>query len=520
MSSTGFTDISVPARIANIAFKVSIPPDWRRVDLPEEELNFDKPDYFVPLFVAMAGYGVVVFSVAARPAYEDGTVEQWVRYIGRAQEVQIQQLRPVSINGCGAMIADAFQQSDAGLMQMRTVFLEDGGRLINISTMAPAQIWSSVEAQLDQMLHSFRLDEPRGATAQLQAETDQPATPSPEPAKAADIVATALEGIVTEDPRLVANDPDNPTPVETAQEPTKPADVALADDDASLDPENAMNARLRDNGVGLVPRMIHVDRNFKYAVLAAGAIESTFKLPLGWHCIDDGRRTLVFDAAGRIQVNLNLRPAEGRSHEQVLDQILEQYQAEHPTLEHLRLEAAGIKMLCMRNMVINGEALEQAFLIRESHRHDMVLVCRATAKTEDMPRAMNLSEVILLSLQPPLEDSSPQRPAAASAPPAWWQQALALEQAGRVDDGAKHILDTVRDQGALISTAELYKLHMMRMKKDGNTPAAAAAYRKSRDYAYSYAASATSGGEGTALSMQRDDFLAELAEAWGHLPPE
>ena len=34
--------------------------------------------------------------------------------------------------------------------------------------------------------------------------------------------------------------------------------------------------------------------------------------------------------------------------------------------------------------------------------------------------------------------------------------------------------------------------------------------QKARDYAYGYAASATSGGEGTAFSNERDAFLAQL----------
>ena len=91
--------------------------------------------------------------------------------------------------------------------------------------------------------------------------------------------------------------------------PTQAVDVALADDTASLDPDHPINARLRDNGIGLVPRVIMVATRDKFASLGAAAIESVFRVPFGWHVIDDGKRTLVFDPGGSVQINLDLRAA-------------------------------------------------------------------------------------------------------------------------------------------------------------------------------------------------------------------
>jgi hypothetical protein len=69
--------------------------------------------------------------------------------------------------------------------------------------------------------------------------------------------------------------------------PTQAADVALADDASSLDPENPINANLRANGVGLVPRVIMEATRAKFATVACAAIEAMFRVPFGWHVIDD-----------------------------------------------------------------------------------------------------------------------------------------------------------------------------------------------------------------------------------------
>lgn|GEM_PF-2788837 len=63
--------------------------------------------------------------------------------------------------------------------------------------------------------------------------------------------------------------------------PALAADVALANDAATLDAELPINARLRDSGAGLVPRVHTVVESEKYAVVGAGAIESLFHVPSG-----------------------------------------------------------------------------------------------------------------------------------------------------------------------------------------------------------------------------------------------
>ncbi|MBL9203873.1 MAG: hypothetical protein JNN01_02210, partial [Opitutaceae bacterium] len=91
------------------------------------------------------------------------------------------------------------------------------------------------------------------------------------------------------------------------------ANYALAATDAALDPGHPTNVTLRNRGVGLVPAVVATDDAGRRAVVSACSLRSQFAVPYGWHVIDDGRRTLVFDPSGEVQINLNLLPREGRS---------------------------------------------------------------------------------------------------------------------------------------------------------------------------------------------------------------
>src|SRR5262245_35974084 len=66
-----------------LTFRFLKPNDFKIVDLPAETPDLSKGTAFLPLAVAMTPIGPLVLSVAARPAYEDGTVEQWLDYLLR-----------------------------------------------------------------------------------------------------------------------------------------------------------------------------------------------------------------------------------------------------------------------------------------------------------------------------------------------------------------------------------------------------------------------------------------------------
>lgn len=396
----GFSRVEVPDRIAELGFSFLLPADWRRVDLPPDEPKFDQPDYFIPLSINMAVYGAIVFVVAARPAYDDGAVDAWLSYLCGSQKIHRDVIRATQVGPHPAVACDGEQPSEAGPMKLRLTLLEDGGRMVNIMAMAPAALWGSVEPTLKTMIESVRLATPRGPTVRLimdpanvpPPEQEQPAKPAAkEEAKPA-----AAEAAVDAASTLAANATSEASSNDDVNRPTSYAEMATADDAASLDPEHPTNARLRDNGVGFTPRVLATHEDEKCCTVGAGAIVATMRIPFGWHALDDGKRTLVYDPAGKIQVNLSLRRADGLADDALLQRTLAELSQEQSNLQHLRMELMGQQVLAVRGLVIDGERLEQAYLLRRppAEMDGLVLFTRVTAAPDDMVRAMNLAEVL------------------------------------------------------------------------------------------------------------------------------
>ena len=482
-----------------------LPDGWVNVPLPEETYDLDNPTVFLPLLVCMAPYGAVVFSIAARPAFDDGTVQDWAEFLAAQNNLRVERIREARVNRMPCILVDATMPSDAGLMRSRSVFLEDGRRLFNIGTLAPEAIWSSVESDLDRLLGSFSLDELNGITAaplrlmtsesavDLSAAPTAPSTREERVEPASPNVAgdQSVEDVSGADDTVSPND-----------RPTQAVDVALADDTASLDPDHPINARLRDNGIGLVPRVIMVATREKFASLGAAAIESVFRVPFGWHVIDDGKRTLVFDPGGSVQINLDLRAA---TPEALVEHVAGSLARDNPEAQFLKFDFMDMPCLAVRDLDIDGSLLDQAYLMRPSHREGLTLVCRVTADRENMTRAMNTAEVILLSLHGPL----PPDPEFAGQPE-WWRDAVLLERADRLDEAENTILGALDHIGAYSSVARLYEDRYARLARAGQDDAAMVAKERAIHWLVVYASSATSGGEGAALSMERDQRIAAL----------
>ena len=69
--------------------------------------------------------------------------------------------------------------------------------------------------------------------------------------------------------------------------------------------------------------------------------------------------------------------------------------------------------------------------------------------------------------------------------------------------------------GYAASTAEMYRLRMNRLKATGDREGARDAFQRACNYMNDYASMATSGGEGAALSCERDQFRAQLVREYG-----
>jgi hypothetical protein len=333
----------------------------------------------------MASYGAVLFTVVARPAFEDGTIQDWAEFLAQKENLNNVSMTPGTLAGMPALIVEALNPTDAGTMRMRTALLEDGKRFLNISVMAPDAIWKSVEATLLLTMSSFRLAEPRGTTTPLMREDARKLaekSPAPAPCKPVETIRSGDAAKAAENARGSSDQ------------------LAMADHPETLDPEHPLNARLRDNGAGLTPRVLEVNAAERHATVGAGAIVATFKLPFGWHVIDDGRRTLVFDAAGKIQINLNLRRADGDVRG-LLEELLVQAREEQPEIDPLMVDfAADLPGLVLRNYRDGDDVLVQAFVVKTLRDDGLVHVARVTAAPDEMTRAMNLADLILHSLGP------------------------------------------------------------------------------------------------------------------------
>ncbi len=365
-AATEYEWTTIKPAMDSLEFGIHVPKGWNKAPIPQEQPDFSDPSAFMPLALFVAPFGAVVFSVAVRPVFEQGGPKQWL--IALAQQQQGMQFEPpqdCELNELKGATCLATLQSDVGPMQSRSVILVNGNTMVLLSALAPVQVWPSLVPTFDNMFGGFQM-------------------------------RWKLKG--KEEPA-----PASATPTAEDEKPTLPADIALAGDGASLDPEHKMNVYFRDHGIGLVPRVLEVNESERYALIGCGAIVAIVQVPLGWHAIDDGKRTLVFDPENKIQVNLNVLQPGPLNIEQVIEAILGQVQQANPGVEHVRMTIAGMPTLGLRNLKADGEEVEQAFMFRPhavgGDSTNTLLQVRVTATPGEMIRAMNLAEVLVRGMR-------------------------------------------------------------------------------------------------------------------------
>lgn len=104
--------------------------------------------------------------------------------------------------------------------------------------------------------------------------------------------------------------------------------------------------------------------------------------------------------------------------------------------------------------------------------------------------------------------------------PGWAHEARRLEDAGEVAAAEEMIKKSVNHNGYAASIAEMHARRMRAFQRAGDEPRAVEAFKKAVDWMRGYASSATSGGEGAALSQEADDFQESLAREFGYDPTE
>lgn len=378
------------------------PAEFQLADVPAETPDFSASAVFMPLAIAVTHYGPMVFTLAARPAFDDGAVSQWLEYICGQEGYPHSPVTTTRVGLLPAVTCDATQRADDGTpMKMRFVLLEDGGRLLQMSAMSPEVFWPAALRKMSPMLESFELREVRGTKVPLLPGGPPPQPPAPE-APLAETETPPAETKPAPASAHTAPAPPTSASVPTALlQPEEVAALALAEDTVSLDPEHPFNVDLRDRGAGLVPRVAGLDPATKSVRIAAGAVEGIFRVPFGWHVMDDGRRTLVFDAGGRIQVNLTLRRHEGASTTEFAMQLLQQYLEQQPGLPTIQRELSGIAVSAVRGVVIGSETLDQYFLVRDVGREGLYLVAKVNTSAADCARAMDLAGDVVATFDCP-----------------------------------------------------------------------------------------------------------------------
>lgn len=152
-----------PSRIADLGFTARLPGDWIAHELPTEAVDFTNPTFLVPLAIITAPHAAIVFAFAARPAYDDGTLNDWATYLLNHNALQPRAVGNDVVAGVPAVVGEAVQPSDLGPMVVRFAFLEDGGRLVNLTFTAPELLADSVRDAWFAMLQSFKLETPKGS---------------------------------------------------------------------------------------------------------------------------------------------------------------------------------------------------------------------------------------------------------------------------------------------------------------------------------------------------------------------
>lgn len=353
--------VKIQSDPGDFALTFDKPGHWIPADLPAEpgDADFSQPFKFVPvcLFIDPTKQETrpPMFMVAARPAYADGAVSDWLEAICAEQRLKHGPIGRAQFGDSPAVYCRAQMTTD-DQAQMVIVLVEDGGRLINLAFLTPASEWEQHQEALNTFLNSFRIAAPKRPVAPI-------------------------------------------TPEESTQQPS--SEMALADDTSTLDPSNPINANLMNNGIGLVPNVVKKDDQTKTATLACGALQSFIELPYGWHAIDDGRRVLIFDPKNLTQINCAVVERDGATDRQLLEKTLEGLQQELPEVAHRIDEIDGIDVLMVRDALIDGQRTQQAYMLAAAADPKYAIKIRisSTGDMNHVVRSINVGGKIRSSLR-------------------------------------------------------------------------------------------------------------------------
>ncbi len=218
------------------------------------------------------------------------------------------------------------------------------------------------------------------------------------------------------------------------------------------------------------------------------------------------------------------------------------------TIDHLRVDhrvtvlrdftdAAGITLLAGEAGIVRGLSWDQ--LRMEIHieieraQGNVDLVFPLAAQTG--PRNGHMREYFEVGedvstprITPAFHDQSqrkmivppPEKKPAPMNTSAWARAAQSTDGPDRLEAVEEEMRRAIDHIGVAASIAEMYAQRMRAFQRAGNKPRAIAAFKLAVDWMGTYAGWATSGGEGAALSYERDRFHAALVREFGCDPTE
>lgn len=166
--------ITIPPAIADLGFSIDAPDGFAHGELPQAQVDFDNPTESAPLAVFSSQVALALIAVAARPAYETGSVLQWIKYLCDHFGIDIKSFKTGTTTGANkhpAIIAECEQEQNGEQLRLTLVAFEDGTRFVTAHAMCPVELWPSYGKQLTAAVQSISLTAPKGPTHDLDSMT-------------------------------------------------------------------------------------------------------------------------------------------------------------------------------------------------------------------------------------------------------------------------------------------------------------------------------------------------------------
>lgn len=154
-------------RFPGLGFAMDVPSDFVSVPMPEESVSFEQPEKVAPLGLVSSQVALAIVAVAARPAYSDGCVSQWLGFLAGQQGIELSRARSAMIGSHPGVLADGRQVQDGTELWLRVGMFEDGGRLVIVTGMTTAALVPSFGNALEAAVTSVSLTDGSGSTVRV-----------------------------------------------------------------------------------------------------------------------------------------------------------------------------------------------------------------------------------------------------------------------------------------------------------------------------------------------------------------